>query len=179
MYRRPNNIKVFEPKNPEYALCSSLTSEFIEAQSPYTIWWSVDSTKSEASQDELDKIYGEKSSGDRLIKFKKPNRIYLSLEINPIMVELTRLGVEQIEEITAVINIDDFRNRNFEDPKPGDVFRISYVVSEQQYRNVFYTVSTLVPFDIFNTKYINWHLYAEQTPMNEVPDSIKNYMELL
>ncbi len=179
MYRRPNTVKVFEPKNPEYALCSSLTSEFIEAQSPLCMWWSLNRATTNASQDELDQVYGERGSGDRKFKFKKPNRIYLYLEINPIMIELTRLGIEQIEEITGVINVDDFLQRNFCDPQPGDIFRISYIISEQKYRNVFYTLSSLVPFDMFNMQYINWHLYAEQTPMQEVPDEITSFIDYL
>lgn len=178
MYR-PINCKVMEPKNPEYALASSLSADFIENQSPLMYWWSFDRTKTTATQDELDQIYGEKSSGDRKFTFKKPNRVYAFMEINPILIELSRLGIEQIEEITLVINVDDFLNRNFEDPKSGDVFRISYIVGEQKYRNIFYTVGSVVPFDIFNMKYLNWHIYAEQTPMNEVPDSIKNFMDYL
>jgi hypothetical protein len=178
MYR-PNSAKVFEPRNPEYALASSIDGDFINASSPLVWWWSVDRTATVASQDELDHIYGEKSSGTALHTFKDPNRVYLFLEINPILIELTRLGIEQIEEVTTIANVDDFLNRNHASPVSGDIFRVSYVVTDQEYRNVFYTVSSVVPFDIFNMKYLNWHIYAEQTPMAEVPQSIKDFIGYL
>lgn len=176
---RPNNVKVFEPRNPEYALASTIDGDFINAASPMIMYWSIDRAATVASQDDLDHVYGEKSSGDTLHTFKTPNRVYMFVELNPILVELTRLGAEQIEEITAIANVDDFLNRNHLSPMAGDVFRVSYVVDDQNYRNVFYTVSSVVPFDIFNMKYLNWHIYAEQTPMAEVPQVIKDFIGYL
>lgn len=176
---RPNSPRVFEPRSPEYALASSIDSDFINAASPHITYWSMDRAATQASRDELDGIYGEKSSGDLKHTFLAPNRVYMYLELNPILIELTRLGIEQIEEITCVANVDDFLNKNHVDPRPGDIFRVSYVITDQQYRNVFYTVSSVVPFDMFNMKYINWHIYSEQTPMAEVPQVIKNYIDYL
>lgn len=176
---RPTGAKTFEPKNPEYALASSIDGDLIEAISPLIVYWSFDRDATGASRDELDQVYGEKSSGDALHYFKDPNRVYMFVEINPIIIELTRLGIEQIEEITAVVNVDNFIKHNNIAPRPGDVFRVSYVVDAQNYRNVFYTVSSVVPFDVFNMKYLNWHLYAEQTPMQEVDQKIKDYIGYL
>jgi len=176
---RPTSAKVFEPRSPEYALASSVDGDFIEAVSPLIMYWSLDRATTVASQDELDHVYGEKSSGDALHTFLEPNRVYLLIEINPILIELTRLGIEQIEEITAVANVDNFIKCNHVQPQSGDVFRVSYVVNDQEYRNVFYTVSSVVPFDVFNMKYLNWHMYAEQTPMAEVPQVIKDYIGYL
>jgi len=178
MYR-PNNARVFEPRSPEYALASTIDADFIRAISPLIYYWSLDRTATVASQDQLDTIYGEKSSGTALHTFKDPNRVYMFIEINPILVELTRLGAEQIEEITGVTNVDDFLLCNHTQPVAGDIFRISYVVDDQNYRNVFYTIGSVVPFDNFNMKYLNWHIYAEQTPMAEVPQSIKDFIGYL
>jgi len=181
MYKpvRVNKPKVFEPLSPEYALASLTDSEFIEASSPYVLWWSVDRTATKSSQDELDDVYGEKGSGDRKVIFKNPNRVYIMYELNPILIEMTRLGIQQIEEITLLINMDKFLEDNFINPQSGDVFRISYRMSEQKYRNVFYEVSSVVPVDLFNFQYLNWHLFASQTTKDYLTDTMKNFMDLL
>lgn len=177
---RPQKPLAFEPINPEYALASSLTSEMIEATSPYILWWSFLRTETSANKDELDNVYGEASSKTGIHNFAlKPIRVYLHLEINPIIQELTRLGVEQIESITIYTNIDDFLNLNSSPPKAGDIFRLSYIEKEQKYRNIFYNVSVVVPVDPFNFRHLNYQIYAEQTNLNDVPDHIKNFMNLL
>lgn len=177
---RPQNVKTFEPKNPEYLLADSLTAEMIEATSPYVLWWSFGRIETEAKQDEMDHIYGEASSQDgKFVYSAKPNKVHLRTEMNPILKELTRLGVEQIESITIYCNIAQFIYENNSNPKSGDVFRISYIESEQKFRNMYYTVSVVVPVDLFDFKYLNWQLYCEQQPMDQIPDYIKNYVSLL
>lgn len=180
MFRRSDKIRVFDPDNPEYALASSMSSEFIEAISPLTLWWSVDRIATEAVRDDLDKIYSEKSSGTRKMIFKPPNRVYLSHEQNPVLVELSRLGIETLQELTLVVNIDAFMvdNKGIE-PGMGDYCRISNLQSPEKYLNWVYQISTVVPFDWFNSRYMSYHIYCEQTPLNDAPDAIKNYIDML
>jgi len=176
---RPKNVKVFEPINPEYSLADAITAEIVEGISPKILWWSFDKTATVASQDELDKILGEKGSGDAKYTYTGPKEVFCFFEFNPIIWELSRLGVEQIEEISIYTNVADFLNRNNAHPKPGDLFRISYVKDETTYRNIFYTVSVVVPVDMFNFKHLNWRIYAEQQDLDAVAQYIKNYVDYL
>ena len=178
---RPQKVKTFDPLSPEYALVDSLTSEMIDAITPYVLWWSLLRNDTQQKRDELDTIYGEASSKDgKHVFVTTPTKVSLRLEINPVIKELTRLGIEQIHAIDIYCNIADFLNKNNIPPQPGDVFRISYINEQGQdiFRNIFYTASVIVPVDLFNLRYINWQIYAEQTPMDVVPDYIKNFQTL-
>jgi len=177
---RPQKVKTFEPKNPEYLIADSLTAEMIEATSPLILWWSFAQADTISKQDELDHIYGEASTQDGKFVFTlKPSIVHLRTEFNPILKELTRLGVEQIESLTVYANISEFIEENGSNPKSGDVFRLSYIEKEQKFRNIYYTVSVVVPVDLFNLKYLNWQIYCEQTPLDSVPQYIQDYKTLL
>jgi hypothetical protein len=174
---RPSDVKTFSPYNPEYLLASSMDAEMIEYSSPKILWWSFDKTETIADMDELDKIYGESHLGQDI--FKAPKQVNAALEINPIMMELTRLGVEQIEEIILFANQDDFLLQNEENPKSGDILRVSYIVNEDKYRNVFYVVGSVIPVDLFNLKYLNWRILGQQTNMSQASQAIRDYMNQL
>jgi len=38
-------------------------------------------------------------------------------------------------------------------------------------------VSNIIEVDMYNTRYVNYQIAAEQTILNNVPDIIKNYSE--
>jgi hypothetical protein len=177
--QRPVGPKVFEPTSPDYALASSMDAEYIQNASPKVLWWSFNFQANIDNMDELDKVYGEKSSKNGKDIFRDPKEVYCHFEISPIMLELTRLGVEQIEEVILFTNTDEFYNMNGYDPKAGDIFRISYVVSPEKYRNVFYTVGSVIPVDLFNFKYLNWRVLGQQTNMSNANNAMKNYINLL
>lgn len=176
---RPKEVLLFDPKNPELSVADVMTSDYIRAMSPKILYWHFDRTTNRAAQDDLDSVYGEKSSGEAKDVFIGPKRVYMFIEFNPIIIELTRLGVEQIEEITCFTNIADFLDITGTLPKPGDLFRISYIQEEDKYRNRFYTVGSVSPRDLFNGKHLNYVLFSELTPLDHVPQNIKNFMDLL
>jgi hypothetical protein len=176
---RVNKMKVFEPKNPEYALADAITSEIVEIISPKILWWSLDRTATQATRDELDEVYGEKSSDDSKYVYTGPKEVFCYVEFNPILWELSRLGVEQLEMINIFTNIGDFINRNGSHPKPGDLLRISYTRSETDFRNIFYEVSVVFPIDLIDFHHMNWQMYVEQTDLNTVEQRIKDFASYL
>ena len=173
---RPHASKVFEPENPEYALIDAVVQESFEKASPEIMWWSLNRELTEPTRDELDQLYGEKSSGDKLVKYAGPFRVYGHLEPSPIIQELTRLGVEQIWQIDLFMNVaamlEYTRGRP---PKPGDVFRATHIHPGDQREYKFYMVGSVLEVDLFNFKYVNWQVNAEQTTLADVPDEIKLY----
>lgn len=174
---RPTKINMFEPRNPEYSLIDMMTSEKFTAYSPEIYWWSFikDGEDGAAERDELDKVYGEKSSAGK-VAYLGPFEVKAALELNPIVAEFTRLGLQQIEEIEAYGNVaalDSYLKGNV--PKEGDIFRVSWIVTETERRFVFYKVANVTPVDPYNFRYINWHIHGEQTTLHEAPDSIKNF----
>jgi hypothetical protein len=176
MYR-PQNIKIFEPTNPEYTLVDIITAEEFEALSPKMLLWCIDRPKSEMSLDSLDLVYGENDKEEMV--YNGPYQIFGKLDFNPIITELKRLGVEQIEDIEIYVNIGDLNRRtDGRNILPGDIIRISYIKESDQFLHRFYEVSTVTPIDIYNFKYINWHLHLQQARAGILPDSIKNYTTL-
>jgi coenzyme F420-reducing hydrogenase gamma subunit len=174
---RSQSIKMYDPKNPEYSLVDAMTSERFTLYSPEVYWWSFirDNEDGAAIRDELDRVYGEKSSTEKMA-YLGPYEVKAAIELNPIVAEFTRLGLQQIEEVEAYVNIAAFdyylKGRP---PKPGDIFRVSWIVTETERRYVFYKVANVTPVDPYNFRYINFHLHAEQTTLHEAPDNIKQF----
>lgn len=188
---RPTNVKIFEPTNPEYNLVHSINSELNEAVSPKLMVWMIDLADAAANQDEIDNVYGENSAIDKTknisknIKYDGPYEFFGNVQVNEIIQEMSRLGVEQVEEIDIFVDLMDFTTRmKGSQPKPGDIIRISYIEMEDKatnqthYRHVFYEIGTILPCDLYNFKYINLHIYAEQASLGNVPKTIINYDEL-
>jgi len=171
-----NGIKVFDSQNPEYSLIDSMTSEIFENYSTEIAYWLFGRAETEANLDELDEVYGESSKNKRI--YSGPFDVKGTLTINPIIQELTRLGLEQIEEIDFYCNIaamDEYLEG--EPPKAGDIFRVTWIEKENTRRYVFYSVANVTPTDIYNSRYINYLISAEQTTLHNFPAEIKNYYE--
>jgi len=182
MYQRSTKLQMWDPKSPEYALLDSMVSEKFTAHSPEIKWWSFlqDNETGAAVRDELDKVYGEKSSGGKDAKrgYLGPFDVKAIMEINPIVKEFTRLGLQQIEEVETFANIAAMEHYlEGRLPKPGDIFRVSWIVTETERRYVFYKVANATPCDPYNFRYINWHISAQQTNLFEAPDTVKLYHE--
>lgn len=175
---RPTKPNLFSPCNPEYALCDALVAEQYTINSPEILWWSLlrDGATGAAARDELDAVYGEKSSGDHKLAYAGPFDFRGFIDISPIVQELTRLGLQQINEIELYANIaatDVYLGGRL--PKGGDVFRVTWIVTETERYYVWYKVANVTPVDPYNFRYINWHINAEQTNLWDVPESISNY----
>jgi len=174
---RPTKPTLFEPRNPEYALVDAMTSERFTLFSPEIYYWSFlqDDEDGAAARDELDIVYGEKSSVGTE-QYIGPIEIKAILEVNPILAEFKRVGLQQIEEIEAYANIAAMENYlKGRKPKPGDIFRVSWIITETERRFVFYKISNVTPVDERQFRYVNWHIHAEQTTLHEAPDSIKQF----
>lgn len=177
-FGRTTKPKIYDARNPEYSLVDFMVSEQFSLHSPEIKYWSFlrDDETNSTPRDELDKIYGELSSGKE--SYLGPYDVEGVLEINPIVKEFTRLGLQQIEEIEFIANIAAMDTHlNGRPPKPGDVFRITWIVTETDRRFVFYKVANVKPIDPYNFKYVNWMLHCEQTTLHEVSDEIKLFSE--
>jgi len=188
MFKRIQNVKIFEPQNPEYQLVDSLTAENFEAFSPKMLIWVLDLTQTEKNRDEIDRVYGENSSIDRTKGigrnvFDGPIEFFGHVEVNEIIQELLRAGLEQLEDVEIFVNISDFAKRlGGLSPKAGDIIRVSYILNPAvenkgiaTFRHIFYEIANITPVDLYNFRYVNFHIHAEQTNMSNVPDAIKFY----
>jgi len=177
MYR-PIAAKIYEPDNTEHELVDAMTSELFEKFSHEIKWWNINRTASQANLDNLDQLYGEE--GDDKLIFTGPYNVYGRIEVNPILKELSRLGHLEIREIDFYVNIAAMYNYLEEyTPHEGDIFRITYLGLDPQIdrKFFFYVVSNIIEVDMYNTRYVNYQIAAEQTILNNVPDIIKNYSE--
>lgn len=172
---RPEELKLFEPTNPEYELANSFVEEAIEIVSPLILYFATDLASTLPTMDNVDNILGETK---QKIKFFAPKKIFADPEINPILAELTAMGLSQIEELNLVVSIPQIISILGAEPKAGDVFRISYVEQGKPLRDVFYTIMNVIPANMFNFQYLNYVLHGQQTRMVDVPSDVKNYLNL-
>lgn len=188
---RPMTPRMFEPDNPEHTLVDLLTTEMHQLESPEIVYWKVkmpDVVDAETHRvdptatnylDDLDKVYGEKSSGDGLTKYYQPEQIFGKLDSQPIIQELLKMGLITKTEIDLYVNIAHIQDVLGRPPMGGDLFRITYLIrnpdGELKGYYVYYEVSTVWPVDLYNYQYINYQINAEQTNMSNVPDEIKNF----
>lgn len=174
---RKTGIQVFEPTNPEYSLIDAMTTEVFENYSSEIKWWIFSRTETDENRDELDKAYGEASRGVAEV-FSGPYDVSGTLEVNPILQELTRLGAEQIEEIDFYTNIAAMQvYLKGENPKQGDIFRVTWIQTNTDRRFIFYRVANVTPVDIYNMRYTNWLINAEQELLSNVPENIRTYSD--
>jgi hypothetical protein len=174
MFERPKDLTVFDSESPEYSLANSIIQETMKIVTPDLLWFSFRAQDTEMTRDELDKLYQE----SQLKLYKQPRQIDGMFEISPIIRELAKLGISDIEQISLVLNYADCVAKLGEEPKSGDIFRMSYVNLGRPYKNTFYTVSTVLPTDLYNFMYMNLLVSAEQTAMAEVPEEIKTFLNL-
>lgn len=184
MYKPPKDValKTYAPTNPEYGLVDLMVSEAFAAVSPEIYYWSFDAETTEQDMDEVDQMYGEKSSGDAVRDFTGPYQIDARIDFNPILKEITRLGMEQKEDIDIFVNIATvYEQLKKRVPKSGDIMRVSYIGRDPNDAHpanskpvTYYSVSVVTPYDLYNNRYTNLQIYAIQTPLNDIPDKIKN-----
>lgn len=177
MYR-PTKVKTYDPSNPEYSLIDLMVSESFESVSPEIFMWSLNTTATTQKMDPLGKLYGETASSSKAV-YTGPFQIYAKVDFNPIIKEITRLGTETKEEIEIFSNIASIMQQSKVLPKSGDILRVSYILNPMQTdskRVTFYSISNVVPADLYNNKYVNLQISAEQTNLSDIPNEIKNYI---
>lgn len=170
---RPKHLKVFEPHQPEYSLIDAMTQEVFENYSSEVYYWIFNRVATAEHQDELDVAYGEASRGTAEV-YSGPFKVAAALQINPIIQELTKLGAQQIQEVDIYCNIAAMQDYlEGETPKIGDIMRVTWIESDNSRRYVFYHIANVTPVDIYNYRYTNWWINAEQTLLSNVPDIIR------
>lgn len=187
---RPTSPTMFCPSNSEHSLVDALTEEIHMLESPEIIYWRLKKPEEidaepeniisgESYLDDLDKVYGEKSSKEGKLLYKDPVRVYGKIDIQPIINELQRLGLITTKQIDLYLNIAHAHEKLGEVPKGGDVFRVTYLIrdinGELKEKYVYYHLSNVTEVDLYNFQYVNYQLFAEQTNMMDVPDEIKQY----
>ena len=182
---------MFEPTNPEHSLVDALTEEIHKFEGPELVYWvhktpqEIDAATEDATPggdsylDDLDEVYGEKSSGDAKLEFFEPIMVYGKVDVEPIIQELMRLGLIETEQLDLYVNIAHAHEKLERPPNGGDVFRITFLIrdvdGELKEKLVYYKVSNCHPVDLYNYQYVNYQINGEQTNMMDVPDEIKNY----
>lgn len=200
MYK-PTKAKIFDPGNADLALADAICAEIHGLESPETYWWKLDSEVLEEDKeiltdaddrnddqasylDDLDEVYKEKSSkdGNKPYVDYTPIQVYGKLDTQPIIQEISRLGIVDKTEIDFYMNIADCTERLGRPPTPGDIFRITYLINDQSSptmgfyaKFVFYTVATVQTVDLFNFQYMNYQVLAEQQNLSDVPDEITTF----
>ncbi len=172
---RPQQFKLYDPQNPEYEIAQSIIDETMRYVSPQILWWRYDHIETSKQASSIDKLYGENSKGE---KFLKPIEIFGYVELNPILQELTRLGLEETEEINLFTDSADIVDRLGREPQGGDILRISYIQSDKKERNIFYKVSSYNPRHPFQWRYMQYQINCEKTDMSNIPSIVKNYFNL-
>lgn len=173
MYRPDPKFKIYDPTiSTEYDLANSFSAEAMKFVSPKIIYWRLDKDATDADQSDDEDIYNEKI-GETI--FKDPLEIFGYIEVNPIIQEITRLGIEQLEELNIFVNLQEVVKILGEKPKGGDIMRISYFREQTQDKNTFYKVGTSFEADLYNFQYMHYVINAEQTNMSDVPKHICEY----
>ena len=102
MYRADPKHKVYDPTNStEYDLASSIVSEAIRYSSPKIIYWQLNKEGTLRDVSETEDVYNERT-GMKI--FGEAKEIFGYVDVNPILAEISRLGIEQLEELNIDYN---------------------------------------------------------------------------
>lgn len=176
---KPTSLSVFEPQNPEHAVLDSMIQEAYETVSTEIMWWRFVRAQAESTQDAIDQMFGE-ATAPNAAAYDGPYKVWANNQVNPIIMELTRLGGQTVKDVDVFCGIAAMREYlDGGDPCPGDVFRLTRLgVNPKVDREYdFYVVSHAWPVDMYNNRYTSWQIAAEQTNLNDIPDAVKNYRE--
>lgn len=178
-YTHPTNtsLDLFDPLNSEHDLVDQTSSDHVKINSPYILYWKIDTETTKRNNDDLSNLYGE-SDMMSFLNISNPIRVYAYIEYSPIITELTKLGLTQIKEINFIANITDITERLGREPQPGDVFRVSTMTIDGTKDNTFYTVVSLSSIDLHLFRYLHYLINAEQTNLNNIPSEIRNFVNL-
>ena len=176
---RPTSLNIFEPTNPEHATLDSMVQEAYEVNSTEIMWWCFKKTVAVVAQSSFEKMYGENVTPNKG-SFAGPYRVWANNVVNPIIMEVTRLGGQTVKDIDLFCGIAAMATYLKDSggvPVSGDVFRITRLgldpTKDREYD--FYTVAHAWPVDMYNNRYTSWQIAAEQTDMSNVPEKIKNF----
>lgn len=172
---RADDKSLYEPLNPEYEMAASFINELNKIVTPNILYFATNMEATMPTLDNTDIVYGETK---QKIKFFPPKKIEGYVETNPILEELTQMGLAQIEELNIIVSIDKFLSDINQPPKAGDILKISHLEQGKPPRDVWYTVTNALPINLFNWQYLNYIIHSQQTRMADVPADVKFYLNL-
>lgn len=165
-------LRLYDPNNPEHYLIDSVSSEWNRVVSPRFFWWKLNTVQTDTERDEIDELYQETT----VTHYEaEPRIVYAYVEKSPIIEELSRAGLTDVDELVVTFNITDIENILEEAPKSGDMFTIAEFRIDEKSENVFYRVASVVPSDIVNWRYTNYTIMAELTALETVPETIRKF----
>jgi len=171
----PTNIDldIWDPLNYEHWLVDQESIDHIKINSPYILYWKVDHDETERHNDELSNLYQE---SDQLVFYnKEPIRVYMYAEISPIIQELSRIGISELNEINLITNITDINEKLGRSPASGDLISIYFFQKDKKASQRFYTVVSASLSDLHLYRYLHLILNCEQTNLANIPKHIYDY----
>jgi hypothetical protein len=171
----PTNIDldIWDPLNHEHWLVDQESIDHIKINSPYVLYWKIDQEKTEMNNDEISNLYQE---SDQLVFYNsEPIRIYVYVEISPIVQELSRIGVSELREINFITNKTDLIEKIGRFPLPGDLLSISYFEKDKKKTQSFYNLVSTSDADLHLYRYVHFILNCEQSNLSNIPKHIFDY----
>lgn len=174
----PAKVSIFMPQTPEHATLDAMIKEAYEARSTELMWWTFSPAAASANQDSIDAMFGETTSQSQAMYSERPYRVYANNQVNPIIMEVTRLGGQTVKDIDLFCGIAAMSEYlEGADPRPGDVFRLTRLGRDPKVDREYdyYVVSHVWPVDEYNSRFTSWQIAAEQTNMSDLPDSVTKW----
>ena len=106
---------------------------------------------------------------------KEPIRVFMYAEISPIIQELSRIGISELNEINLITNLTDINEKLGRSPSSGDLISIYFFKKDKKVSQRFYTIVSASGSDLHLYRYIHLILNCEQTNMANIPSHIYNY----
>lgn len=171
----PTNIDldIWDPLNHEHWLADQESIDHIKINSPYVLYWKIDQEQTEMHNDEISNLYQE---SDQLVFYNsEPIRVYMYVEISPIVQELSRIGISELREINFIANKTDLIEKIGRFPISGDLISVSYFEKDKKKTQSFYTLVSTNDADLYLYRYIHFILNCEQTNLSNVPKHVYDY----
>ena len=171
----PTNIDldIWDPLNHEHWLADQESIDHIKINSPYVLYWKIDQEQTEMHNDEISNLYQE---SDQLVFYNsEPIRVYVYVEISPIVQELSRIGISELREINFVSNKTDLIEKIGRFPISGDLMSVSFFEKDKKKTQSFYTLVSTNDADLHLYRYIHFILNCEQTNLSNIPKHVYDY----
>ena len=171
----PTNIDldIWDPLNHEHWLVDQQSIDHVKINSPYILYWKIDQEKTDMNNDELSDLYQESS---QLVFYNSnPIRVFMYVEISPIVQELSRIGISELREINFISNKTDLIEKLGRSPISGDLLSVSYFEKDKKVDPNFYTIVSTSDLDIFLYRYLHFMVNCEQTNLNNIPKHIFDF----
>jgi len=171
----PTNIDldVWDPLNYEHWLVDQQSIDHIKINSPYILYWKIDQESTEMHNDELSNLYRE---SDQLVFYnKKPIRVYMHAEISPVVQELSRIGISELNDINLITNKTDIVEKLGRFPINGDLISIYFFEKDKKASQRFYTLVSISSADLHLYRYLHFIMNCEQTNLANIPSHVYNY----